>query len=337
MSQIRFKPKKINKQTIVITGASSGIGRATAILAGKRGARVVLAARSEHDLQEIENEITKKGGKALIVVADVSKESDLINLRDKAIEKFGSIDTWINNAGTSIYGYFFDSDIEEERKLFETNFWGARLGSQLAAEAMKKNGGVLINLGSEVSVAAQPLLGMYSASKHALKAFTDAFRSEIRDRDIPVEVCLVRPTAIDTMFAEHGTDTLPSGEPSLPPPLTRPEVAAEALLKCAENPQRDVYVGGPARLSAVLDTFFPQVKDMMAESRMKDFRKGAGRPHGQNENLDHAPAENKVPGAYVGKHYDKSLYTDITTMSVLRTLKNNLKSSLNEYRKEHGH
>lgn len=335
---MKFKPKKINHQTIVITGASSGIGRATALMAGERGANVVLAARSEFDLQDVEEIIRKKGGQSLTVVTDVTKSEDLLNLKAKAEEKFGRIDTWINNAGTSIYGYLIDSDLEEERRLFETNFWGARIGSQIAVEAMKEHGGVLINLGSEVSVAAQPLLGMYSASKHALKAFTDALRSEIKDQGYPVEVCLVRPTAIDTMFADHATNRLPEGEPSLPGPLFEPEVAAEAILKCAENPQRDVYVGGPARLSAILDTFFPKVKDMMAESQMKELKKGTGHEHlASNENLDNAPSTNDTRGTNEGKHYSRSLYTDITTMSVLRTLKDNFKTSMKEFRKEQGH
>jgi short-subunit dehydrogenase len=338
MSQIKFTPKKINEQTILITGASSGIGRATALLAAEKGAKIVLAARSEEDLKDVAEQITKIGSQALVVATDVSKKEDLENLREKAIAKFGHIDTWINNAGTSIYGYLLDADIEEERKLFETNFWGARIGSRLAVEAMKDNGGVIINLGSEVSVASQPLLGIYSASKHALKAFTDALRSELRDRNYPIEICLVRPTAIDTMFADHGANRLPEGEPSLPAPLYQPEVAAEAILKCAEHPQRDVYVGGPARLSAILDTFFPKVKDMMAESSMKELRKGTGKSHTlANENLYDAPEENEVHGTNEGKHHDRSLYTDITTMNVIKTLKDNFKSSLKEYRKDHSH
>lgn len=335
---MKFKPKKISDQTIVITGASSGIGRATALMAGEKGAKVVLAARSDFDLQEVEETITKKGGQALVVVTDVTKKEDLWNLKEKAEEKFGTIDTWINNAGTSIYGYLLDSDIEEERKLFETNFWGARIGSQVGVESMKAKGGVLINLGSEVSVAAQPLLGIYSASKHALKAFTDSLRSELRDQNYPVEVCLVRPTAIDTMFADHAANRLPEGEPSLPAPLFEPEVAAEAILKCAENPQRDVYVGGPARLSAILDTFFPKVKDIMAENSMKELKKGTSKEHlASNENLERAPDENETHGTNEGKHYSRSLYTDFTTLSVLKALKDNFTSSVKEYRKEHGH
>lgn len=327
-----FKPKPIDQQTIVITGASSGIGLATAMLAAKKGAKVVLASRNGDDLASCVDAIHKDGGEALAVVADVSQAEDLERLKDQAISHFGSIDTWVNNAGTSLYGYLSDSDIEEERKLFETNFWGARIGSAVAIEAMKAKGGTLINIGSEVSVDAQPLMGMYSASKHALKAFTEALRSELRDKDIPIEVSLVRPTAIDTPFAEHAANRLRTGSPSLPDPKYPPELVAEAILKCAEKPQRDVYVGGPARLSAIIDTFLPSVKDIVAETRMKELREGtAGGHHDQDENLHHAPSEEgRVRGKNEGFKTKSSLYTGVSTIGVLKALGTNFRRSLSK-------
>ena len=339
MTNQPFKPKQLKDQVIVITGASSGIGLATAEMAARRGARVVLAARNADALRKTVEGIVLEGGTAIFVEADVAEYSDLLRIRDEALKTYGSIDTWINNAGTSIYGYLMDSVIEEERKLFETNFWGARMGSDIAVKTMSETGGVLINLGSEVSVASQPLLGMYSSTKHALKAFTDALRTELKDRKILVEVCLVRPTAIDTPFAEHGTNRLDTGEPSLPSPLYHPNVAAEAILKCAENPQRDVYVGGPARLSAILDTFFPKVKDMMAETRMKELKKGTAKPHtGEQENLEGAAAsEGETQGKFSEPDLRSSFYTDLTTLSVLKTLSSNVKTALKDFRKSTEH
>ncbi|HXH76252.1 MAG TPA: SDR family oxidoreductase [Bacteriovoracaceae bacterium] len=293
MSKPNFKPLPLDQQTLVITGASSGIGLATAKMAAERGAKVVMASRNGEELQRRVDEITEAGGKAIAVMADVSKMEDLSRLRDKALESFGQIDTWINNAGVSLYGYLMDSSMQDERKIFETNFWGTRMGSCIAVEEMSEKGGTLINMGSEVSVAAEPLLGMYSASKHAIKAFTDSLRSELKDRNIPVEVCLIRPTAIDIPFADRG-------RPSIPEPAYDPDIAAEAILKCAVNPQRDVYVGGPARLSAILDTFFPRIKDIVSESRMKDLRKGEVVPK-------------------------QSLYKDITTAKVAKSLSGTIK------------
>src|SRR6476469_10657338 len=191
MSKSRIKP--VSDQVIVLTGASSGIGLATAKLAGERGAKVVLCSRNEDDLRAATEDIRQKGGEAIFVVADVSRYEDLLRLKDEAIKTYGRIDTWINNAGTSLFGYLMDTPIEDERKLFETNFWGTRMGCQIAVDCMKETGGTIINLGSEVSVAAQPLLGIYSATKHAVKAITEALRSELRDRNIPIEVTLIRP------------------------------------------------------------------------------------------------------------------------------------------------
>lgn len=294
MPNSSFKPLPLKRQTIVITGATSEIGLATARLAAGRGASVVIAARNGSELQKSANEMTARGWKVLPVVADVSKIEDLTRIRDEALTAFGKIDTWINNAGVSLYGYLMESDPVEERSLFEINFWGTRMGSSIAVEVMREKGGTLINMGSEASSAAQPLLGIYSASKHAVKGFTDALRVELKDRSIPVEVCLVRPTVIESPKA------------SLPSPVYDPDVAAEAILKCAVTPQRDVYVGGPARLSAILDTFFPKVKDIVSESRMKELRMGTGK--------------DKVRSAGERKTKKRSHYTDLTTMDVLKSV-----------------
>lgn len=323
----KFIPKPIKEQVILITGASSGIGLATAKMAAQEGASVILSSRNLEELENCVKEIRSQGGKAIPVKADVSSFEDLKYLRREAIKTFGRIDTWINNAGTSLYGYLQDTKFEDEKKLFEINFWGTRMACALAVDELSRKGGIIINLGSEVSVAAQPLLGMYSASKHALKAFTDSLRSELRDRNIPIEVCLIRPTAIDTPFPDHATNLLPNGEPSLPGPVYHPEVAARAILKCAVNPQRDVFVGGPAKLSAVIETFFPQVKDLMAETRMKELKEGTQIPHKEEQEGLWHPTKNegKVSGKMDRNLKTKSIYTEITTFSFVRDLVSALK------------
>ena len=296
----KLNPKPLSEQTIVITGASSGIGMATALLAASKGANVVLSSRNKKDLDRIVDAIRKIGGTAIAVQADVSSRKDLEKLRDAAIAAFGTFDTWVNNAGVSIFGFLNDVPEEDERKLFDINFWGVRNGCQIAIPVLASNptGGVLINLGSEVSHRAIPLQGMYSASKHAVKGYTDALRIELKKDHIPVAVSLIRPASIDTPYTEHAKNFLRKGEPSLPSPLHDPYEVAEEICKCAEDPQRDIFIG-PGKLFAMFDALMPS----MADEFLKWFgfssqsRGGRTRHRSSHEGLDHAPAhEGKVYG-----------------------------------------
>ena len=259
--------KKVSEQVIVITGASSGIGLATARHAARRGAKLVLAARNAQALDELVREIEQSGGEALRIVADVGRREDVQSVAQAAIERFGGFDTWVNNAGVSIYGRLEEVPIEDFRKLFDTNFWGVVHGSLAAVAHLKHRGGALVNLGSEVSDAAIPLQGMYSASKQAVKGFTDALRIELEEAGAPVSVTLIRPTAIDTMFVEHAKNYM-EVEPQLPPPLYAPDVVAEAILEAAEHPHRDIYVGANAKLSSLMAKFLPRGSDYYMRKKL---------------------------------------------------------------------
>jgi len=166
--------KPLEVQVIVITGATSGIGLVTAREAAKRGARLVLASRSEDALKDLADEIKEAGGEATYVVADVGDEQDVQRIAAGARERFGGFATWINNAGVSIYGNLTEVPIDEQRRLFDTNYWGVVYGSLTAVQQLRQRGGALINVGSALSDRAIPLQGAYCASKHAVKGFTDA-------------------------------------------------------------------------------------------------------------------------------------------------------------------
>ena len=142
-----MQQKPVREQVIVITGASSGVGRATAEMAARQGARVVLAARSEDALRDIVDGITAAGGVASYVVTDVSNEDEVKRLSQEAIATYGSYDTWVNNAGVSIYGRLEEVTTADSRQLFETNFWGTVYGSLAAAEHLKTYGGTIVNVG----------------------------------------------------------------------------------------------------------------------------------------------------------------------------------------------
>ncbi len=256
--------KPLADQVIVLTGASSGIGLATARLAAKYGAKLVLGARSGDVLAKLTQEINIAGGTAVHVVADVSETADLERLAATALGKFGEINTWINNAGVSIYGQLTDVSEEDSRRLFDVNFWGVVNGSLIALRSFGPSGGVLINIGSEVSDAVIPLQGMYSASKHAVKGFTDALRIEVeRVEKKPIAITLIQPTAVNTPYPQHARNYM-AKEPKLPDPKIEPEQVAEAILKAATQHTRDVRVGLMARINTSLFRLFPRVADVLA-------------------------------------------------------------------------
>src|SRR5579871_141802 len=173
--------KPLSEQVIVITGASSGIGLATALAAAEAGARVVLASRNGDALADVARRINSSGGRAVHVVADVANRADLERVAQTALSAFGRFDTWVNNAGVSIWGRLEEVHETDSRRLFDVNFWGVVHGSLVAVGYLKQRGGALVNLGSVASDSAIPIQGMYAASKHAVKGFTDALRMELEE------------------------------------------------------------------------------------------------------------------------------------------------------------
>jgi short-subunit dehydrogenase len=256
--------KPLDQQVIVITGASSGIGLATAESAAKQGAKLVLAARSEQTLHEIIQRINSNGGDAIYVTADVGDRQQIQGIAEAAVQRFGRIDTWINDAGLSIYGRLDETQEADARRLFDINFWGVVNGSLVALPHLKMAGGALINVGSEVSEAVVPLQGMYSASKHAVKGFTDALRVEIEEVDkAPVSITLIQPTAVDTPFPEHAKNYMDK-EPKLPTPMIEPSQVAEAILGAAQKPERYVKVGAMAKMNTTMAKLAPALGDKMS-------------------------------------------------------------------------
>jgi len=267
-----LKLKPIDQQVVVITGASSGIGLATAQLMAQQGAKVVLAARSSQTLDDIVSYINTHGGSALSVTADVADRQQLQNVAEKTISQFGRIDTWVNNAGLAIYGRLDEVSEEDNRRLFDTNFWGVVNGSLVALPYLKQNGGALINVGSEVSEAVVPLLGMYSATKHAVKGFTDALRIEVEELDkAPVSITLIQPTATNTPFPHHAKNYMDK-EPALPNPMIDPRKVAEAILSAAEKPQRAVKVGAMSKMNTFIAKAAPGLGEFLASKQAPSFK-----------------------------------------------------------------
>lgn len=267
--------KPLNEQAIVITGATSGIGLATARRAARAGARVFLVARGEQDLRSLCEELQAEGARCAWAVADVADFDSLKAAAEKCVRLFGGFDTWVNNAGVSIYGPIRETTLEDQRRLFETNYWGAVNGSLVAVEYLRARpgGGAIVNVGSILSDLPLPVQGVYSASKHALKGFTNALRMELMREQAPVSLSLVKPAAVDTPYSKHARN-LTGYAVVNPQPVYAAHVVADTILYCAAHPIREITVGGGGRLIASFYSAFPGVAEPLfarfAPSLMRD-------------------------------------------------------------------
>ena len=304
----RAQLRKIADQVVVVTGASSGIGLVTATEAARRGARVVLVARNEAALGKVVADIEAAGGTATYVVGDVANPDDMEQVAGTAVDTFGGIDTWVNNASSAIYGRLDEVHLADKRRLFDVTYWGVVHGCRAALPHMKDRGGSLVNIGSVTSDVAFPLLGAYSAAKHAVKGYTDALRVELEHDGVPVCVSLVKPASIDTMFFEHARNYM-DVEPKPAPPVYAPELVADAILHCAEHGTRELNVGGAGRAMALMRDATPRLMDKWLAtsgvSQQRSDRPSRGR---SSDNLYDFAEDGRERGGYEGRVMERSLY-----------------------------
>lgn len=236
------------------------------------------------------------------------------NAQRRTHATFGRIDTWVNNAGVTIYGKLREVPLHEKRRLFDVNFWGVVHGCRSAVKALSKDGGAIINIGSVLSERAIPIQGIYSASKHAVKAYTDSLRMELEAEGLPISVSLIKPAAIDTPYTEHAKNYM-DHKPVHMAPVYSPEIVAKAILECAVTPKRDVFVGGSAKVFTFLETFMPRFADLLMERQMME----SGQSDESLDYLRQEPALNRHPsregrmrGTYQGKVFNRSVTTAAT-------------------------
>lgn len=305
--------RRLDEQVLVVTGASSGIGLATARLAAERGARVVLVARDDEALVRAATALRDRGGAVVPMPADVADAEALERVAERAQREFGHLDTWVNNAGVGLYGRLEELSLADQRRLFDTNFWGVVHGCRAALPHLRRNGGVIVNVGSLLSELAIPLQGIYAASKHAVKAYTEALRLELEREGAPVAVSLVLPASIATPFFQHAGNYL-DVEPQPVPPVYAPEAVARAILHCAERPRRTVRVGVSALAGPALRAHAPGLVDRALEATMVEAQR-SDRParRGDDGNLYEPVADGVHERVeYDGRVRERSVYTTAT-------------------------
>jgi NAD(P)-dependent dehydrogenase (short-subunit alcohol dehydrogenase family) len=247
-------PRPLSEQVVVLVGASSGIGRATALHMAARGARMVVVARGAEALASLVEEIRAAGGEALAIPGDATREDDLRAVADQAVRRFGRIDTWINNASIYVQGRVRDISLDEYRRIVDVNLIGCINGTRCALEPMlRQGGGTIIQTSSILGLHGAPYTSAYAAAKAGIDGFVDALRAELWGTG--VKVAVVYPPTVDTPIyrnarGKFGTVPLP------PPPVVSPETAARVFARVAERPRR-------ARTFGALGYLYPAVANTL--------------------------------------------------------------------------
>jgi NAD(P)-dependent dehydrogenase (short-subunit alcohol dehydrogenase family) len=302
--------KPVAQQVVVVFGASSGIGRATALKFAERGAKLIVAARSEHGLHTLVDEIRQKGGQAIAVPADTADFAQVQAVADRAVAEYGRLDTWVHLAGVHLYATFDETSPEEFRRIIEVNLIGQGYGALAALPHLKREGrGALIHVSSIEAELAFPYQGAYAASKHGIPGFLDALRVELRHKGIPISVTNIMPATTNTPLYNKARTKI-GVKPNIPPPVYQPWVVADQIVYAAEHSVRDMIAGGVGKVMILTQKISPKLMDTLLlwggfRSQETDQPKTLDAP----DNL-FAPIQgfDKVEGDFGYKAFSRSLY-----------------------------
>jgi NAD(P)-dependent dehydrogenase (short-subunit alcohol dehydrogenase family) len=274
------------------------------LAAARRGAKVALAARNARDHDRAVDQIAREGGDALAVPTDVADWAQVQGLADATIERWGRIDTWVNNAAVSAYATFREQSLEDFRRVLDVNFMGQVHGARAALPHLERSGGALVCVGSALSDRGVPLQGAYCASKHALKGWLDSLRTELEQCGANMRVTLVKPSSINTPLWNKAKTQL-GVMPRPIPPVYDVALAVEAILRAAAHNIRDIYVGGSGKALAVAERISPKLVDLHQrrsgfEGQRTTWPKGPDDPHNLYAPVEHdgGPSGDFMRGAH---------------------------------------
>lgn len=277
--------RPLSEQVIVVAGASSGIGRAVARAAGARGAKVVVSARNAEALDRAVEEVEAAGGEGLSVPGDATSQVDAESLCARAVERFGRIDTFVASVMVTVYAEVERLEPEELRRVMDVNFFGRVHVFQAALPHLKETKGTFIDVNSGLAYRGIPLQAAYCASKAAARVYFESARVELEKERAGVDVCLVLPGGINTPQFERGRQKL-GRQPQPVPPIYQPEPVADAILSCAERPQRELPVTWAAQKLLWGQKLSPRAGDLvLLRNGWKGQTTGAPKPVDSPDNL----------------------------------------------------
>jgi short-subunit dehydrogenase len=264
----------LGNAVVVVTGASSGIGRATAVACAERGARLVLAARPSPALYDAARDCQAAGGAAHPVPTDVVDQAAVERLADDAVARFGRIDVWVQNAAVMAYGRFEDTPAEVHRRVIETNLFGPIHAARAVLPVFRRQGtGTLINVASLYGKMTSPYVSGYVTSKYGLIGFSEVLRQELQDAP-DINVCTVLPGSVDTPIFRHAANYV-GRQPRPVPLVSSPERVVRVILRLTQRPRREVAVGWSARFLALGHTVLPGLYNRLAPLAMRLLGLGA--------------------------------------------------------------
>ena len=262
--------------TVVITGASAGVGRATARKFARSGAQIALLARGRDGLEATRKEVEALGAKVLVALVDIADAGQIEAAAERIEAELGQIDIWINNAMTSVFSPVKQMTPAEFKRVTEVTYLGYVYGTLAALKRMlPRDHGVIIQVGSALAYRGIPLQSAYCAAKHAIQGFCDSLRCELLHDKSSVQLCMIQMSALNTPQFGWVKNRLPRKAQPVPP-IFQPEVAAEAIYFAAHHPRRELYVGMPATVAIILNKIMPGLLDHVLAHRGFDSQQYDG-------------------------------------------------------------